>query len=352
MYILYSSFLLIISLLSIKTNKRATHFFIAVYFLLSVFVFGLRYGVGIDYFSYEFYFYNRAETFSSEPLYSLVNWLFYTAGFEFYSVTIFIYAIIFICFLAGAYRFGLTGKYLWLATLLFTSNAMLLYLNGMRQGAAAAICFAGMIYLFKKSYFRYALMIFLGIMFHYSAVIFALFPFFLRFLVSKRTVFFVLLLVPLSFVSAFTVKYGAIFERIVLFTGAYDQHTFANAIATTGFPLGVFLRVSFCSFLLFWLLIGKVRFSKELFFAANMYGLGVMFNAISVQNFMFGRVGYLFYLFEALAISLIVLRTKDKKEKSVLFLITIMYALVFTLYTLTLFPEINGLEYQSIFSKP
>ena len=110
--------------------------------------------------------------------------------------------------------------------------------------------------------------------------------------------------------------------------------------------------MSFCSFLLFWLLIGKVRFSKELFFAANMYGLGVIFNAISVQDFMFGRIGYLFYLFEALAISLIVLKTKDKKEKSVLFLMTIMYALVFTFYSLILVSETNGLEYQSIFSKP
>ena len=110
--------------------------------------------------------------------------------------------------------------------------------------------------------------------------------------------------------------------------------------------------MSFCSFLLFWLLIGKVRFSKELFFAANMYGLGVIFNAISVQDFMFGRIGYLFYLFEALAISLIVLKTKDKKEKSVLFLMTIMYALVFTFYSLILVSETNSLEYQSIFSKP
>jgi hypothetical protein len=207
MYLLYSSFLLVISLLSIKASKSTAHFLIAVYFFFSVLIFGLRYGVGVDYFNYEYYFYNRAETFSSEPLYSFVNWFFYTAGFEFYSVTILIYALIFILFIVGATRLGLSGKYLILATLLFTSNAMLLYLNGMRQGAAAAICFAGMIYLFNKSYLRYALMIFLGTMFHYSAVIFAIFPFVLRFLVSKRTVFFVLLLVPLSFVSAFTIKY-------------------------------------------------------------------------------------------------------------------------------------------------
>lgn len=349
LYILYISFLSLISALSSILNRNGVNVLVFLGVTLSTVIFGFRYGVGVDYFNYEYYYYYRAESFGSDLGYSVINWFFHILGLEFYWVTVFVFFFIALFFVYGCLKFGLHGRALLLAFLIFSSNSMLLYLNGMRQGMAASALLVATYFLINKNLLRSFLLFSIALTLHLSAIFFVILPLALRFLRMKSLLVFQAIFIPIVFVGVFYFSLSDHFNNLISIVGVYDNYVLESKIAAGGLPYGVLLRSVFCVMAVFYFL----KLNDDRFFwgvpVFNLYCFGVILNVLSVQDFLFGRVGYLFYLFEPIALSLVYALSKSVRMRTIIYLVLVFYAMIIMFAALVLGAESNKLVYQSVF---
>lgn len=144
--------------------------------LLFTFVFGMRYGVGVDYNTYldiyEDWDYLSTTEYGDrfEPGFQFVNYLCHALSLNvvrYFSILAFLQ----IFFLFLAFREAKEPFAFMCLTLIFTGLAMVSFMNGIRQCIAFCIFIFAIRYIEKKSFIKYLFFIALAASFHKSAVI-------------------------------------------------------------------------------------------------------------------------------------------------------------------------------------
>lgn len=147
---------------------------ILILFFFSLFS-GIRYGVGVDYFSYVYLYKNFIDSNfsiwldSGEYLFHYLTSAFAHAGlhYSFYFGTIALIQIFCIYYLLRKYQY----LYLFIPFVLFWNHFYLDWMNGIRQVVAVCIFTFSVEYLIEKKYLKYFLAIIVCSMFHRSSLI-------------------------------------------------------------------------------------------------------------------------------------------------------------------------------------
>lgn len=333
----------------IKNTSKVGFYIAFVYLFFLSLVFGLRYDVGIDYNNYEYYFDNFHDSFRSEFGYSLVNYVVYSLGLPFYVVTLFMSFLTNYLVFFGVRSVGLRGIYFHLAIMIYASNFMLLSLNGMRQALAASVIFFFISSFYNNSFYKFIKGCLIASMFHVSAIGFLLL-FFVKDFFAKKVVVLTLFLIMLStFSMVFFLDFSSLFMKIAAYIPYYDNYEeFLVSKLSSGVGFGVLLRFLFSTVLVFIFLIYSDRYNDFQRMIASLFVIGLIFNFLSVSNFMWGRIGLYFYIFEVLFIPYLIMGVKNRKYRAVLFLAAFVYVLIFVV-ALNNASEESKLIYKSVF---
>lgn len=135
---------------------------------------GLRYQVGGDWFNYEliyeeFRYAQLSESImTSDPGYSILNWLSQQLGFQIWFVNL----VCAIVFAWGLVRFARRQPNPWLAILVGVPYLIIVVAMGYtRQGVAIGLILAGLASLDRGSLFRFSIYVLFAVTFHKSAIV-------------------------------------------------------------------------------------------------------------------------------------------------------------------------------------
>ena len=156
-------------------------------FVLLIFVLGIRYGYGNDFFNYKYFFEHGSYTTESEdpdPGWLLLNKLFKPFGF---STFVFFLTAIEHLMLYDLIRRYVTPQYYWLALFIYLFNPyfMLIGLSMMRQFLVQLLSFYAMELIYKRKWIHFLLIVIFSVSIHKVGLLLiplAIIPF-----ISKRT---------------------------------------------------------------------------------------------------------------------------------------------------------------------
>lgn len=175
--IVYIGLVVLMMFYSKKSIPNRRKYFIWIPILVYTLVFGVRYGVGIDYYSYV-RFYNAAASGINSYVVDFTE-----PGFQFFvkscaaldtGVVLYMCALVFlqIVFLFGAFK---RERYIlpFLSFfIIFTGASMMTYMNIMRQFVAWGIFVYSIQYIERGKFLKYVLLVLFASSFHFSALIF------------------------------------------------------------------------------------------------------------------------------------------------------------------------------------
>lgn len=156
-----------------QLNKKSASIVYSVAIALFSLIIGLRYGVGIDYFSYlEYYQYPSAASYkdSMEVGYEVLNRTCRELGFHFCVIYI-LTSCIQIAPIIGGFRINKAEMPIFIL-LYFLTSYVFFSLNGIRQAIAFSFIFYSLSFIQKRSFVKYALWITFATLFHKSAAFF------------------------------------------------------------------------------------------------------------------------------------------------------------------------------------
>lgn len=309
------------------------------------FMIGLRYGVGIDYFSYEAGFNMRYDAFAYEPIYSFLMYFIKTQFDKFHYLTWILIFLTNVFIYLGLKKRNVKREYLLLAILIYSSNVALIFMNAMRQGVAVAIFFYCSKFIEERNFKKYLFFILIGAGFH-SSIILLLPLYFLKNINMSKTKY--LVTVILSYILVYTRVAQTILNffayRIPMLSKYYNHRYIFNDNIDI-LSLGVLLNVVFIFALL------NVIKEKEFQMEVNYYLIGTIINILAISSFMFDRIGIYFFVFGISAIPQIIKNIEKKEVEIIFFILALLVAISFFSQSLFLNSEVLRLEYRSIFSK-
>ncbi|MGF2684934.1 EpsG family protein [Marinobacter sp. DUT-3] len=342
---------ILLSVVFQKRNDISVCLAVVYLFILSL-IFGLRYGVGIDYYAYENYFYDQHDTFRMEVGYSLVNYYLRELGFHFYSVTLLTCFATNYLALIGGWLYGLRGVYLNLSILLFVSSMMFMSLNGIRQAIAVMLVYAALPLLLKGKSASYLLSACFASLFHVSAVAMTGMVIVRRLLCSYLSV--VVLSISFLIVLLFVIFYdlnNALYY-LALHAPYYSKYAeLIHSAKASGIGLGIILKIVVAFFIVFIFLFHNRKYKVECLLV-SLFIIGLAFNVAATTNFLWGRPGMYFYIFEILVLPMVVKNIYDRTLRGLVFLLVSAYALSFIVANLFLNVDALQLRYQSVFGLP
>lgn len=340
-----------------KNTLRKGYEYQYVFLFLLVIVFtvfyGIRYNVGIDYMTYYRVAQNRlydvplkgkGELF--EPafrlLYRIADFFCLPAN------TIFLFGG-FIMYLFLFYGIHQYSENMALSFFIFFASGMFFFsLNEFRQFIAVCIVFAGYGYCVSRLFFRWCAMIFLGYLFHHSALI--AFPMYFLYAIPLRRCF-----VNMLIIMSLVLKKIGVLEALCLLLSYIPGH-FSNyatvllymitegSSGIIGYAYLVMIAVmTNCGWF--------VRMNKEELFFFKVFIFASFFQNIFYNVYMVGR------LMEYFSISLLVIYpafcTRSKKSKAFyIFFLMISVLFFLNLWKYMFFPpEDSRLHYQTVFSR-
>lgn len=343
--ILYSFFLVMVT----KKNKVISEVLgIVIIFTLTIII-GFRYGVGVDYFAYEEAFHLYYNKFFFEPFYSFLNFYIKITVGKFYYVTFIMILITNIFIYLALKKRNISGIYLLLSLLIYSSNMALVFMNAMRQGVAVAIFLYASSFIKERKFKNYLILILIGAGFHFS-ILFMLPVYFLnRINISiKRYIFYIII----SYLFVYTLLAQKLINYIssllpTRYSRYYNSEMFFLEEVNI-FSIGVLIKVVL-SIVLLILIVKSNKKNNNYTMETNFYMLGIIMTILSLSTFMFDRIGYFFYIFEVLVIPLLIKEIENNQIRHVLFLLTLSIAVLFFIQNLFINAELLQLEYQSIF---
>ncbi|AVK82732.1 hypothetical protein C3943_03755 [Lysinibacillus sp. B2A1] len=351
MYIMLIMLLFIVFfyfLIDKKLKLGLSNIFAMLFFTFLTCLAGLRYGVGLDYFSYEDWFKYWDMSFSSEWIYMFIMYIVKMANGEFYIITIIMAIVTNLFIYLGIKNWGVKGEYLFLSVLLYCSEHFLIYLNLMRQGAAVAIFFYASKFIVTRSFKKYLLFIILASGFHYSAI-FLLVLYFLPNIRIKYKLYCTLLIV------AILVTYLGITNEILNFivkftpySDKYYNHVYLQSGDIDWFSPVVLFRVVFSVILIYLSSFGYDSL-KKISLIITFYQIGIILNILSLSTFMFDRIGIYLRIFEIVIVPILMSLIKDKYLRQLLFIFLFVFMLIVISNSLLINPDPSLLRYKSIF---
>lgn len=294
---------------------------IFVIFFLSIFI-GFRYEIGGDWVIYQNFFDNISEIkfnqiIVSSPIYVLINKIAFYSNINFVGVN-FICSIIFMFSLA---YFLQNSKNRWLA--LAISFPIIIVVLGMgytRQGLAFSFCLLLIRSLEDKKIFLSFIYVIVAILTHKSALFVTSLLIFLNFWYYKKYHYlFISILIPLFFLIFYSINY----KHLIYFYIGEGQHMFSYG----SFPRAILITIIAITFLLF-----RKKFKNMTNYQVFIYSsFCIIILFLLPFSFLASIVSdrLLFYLYPLKLALFSFANLKDKKIRSVIYLITFVYYFYF-----------------------
>ncbi|MFC4409989.1 EpsG family protein [Chungangia koreensis] len=332
-------------LLSIITKSRILSELLGVLLLsFLTLMIGFRYGVGIDYFNYEADFNMRYNSFSYEPIYSLLMYFIKTQFDKFHYLTFVMVFLTNIFIYLGLKKKNIKGIYLVLAIFIYSSNTALIFMNLMRQGVAVAIFFYASNYIKERKLIKFIIFMLLGAGFHYSILL--LLPLYfikdIKISINKY-----LVMVVLAYIFVYSgiahIVFNFVAYRIPIYSHYYSLRGLFNEDVNI-LSLGVLLNIIFISLLMYF-----TKKEKKYQIDVNYYLIGTLINILAISSFMFDRIGIYLFIFGIAAIPKMIEHIPNKGKRMFFFILAVIVAFTFFAQSLFLNSETFRLEYKSIF---
>lgn len=336
-YLLFVFFGLLSFLEHCKLNKSKIDFLVVISFLVLLFFYGLRYDVGIDWYSY-YLFYNQVESIPSvlqgstfaphfyssefqsmEIGYRLLNSFFRTLGGSFQT---FIFAIaLFNLTSLYIFLFNQKIKYKFTLITIFLSLAMFREFDIFRQSISFYIFLYSLKYL-NSNLKKYILINLIGSLFHLSAIIFILVIPLLKIKFSKATLMIALalysftLFIPLPIISGIL----NITETLQLFSPVMSKllsfYTYLNYSRSFG-PTISLTCIALLAIIIFnYAAYDKLNSNTRML--VNLFVCYVLLSIIGSEiNEVMSRFGYYFFIGIAVMFSLLPIFLKGKLKHTI-----------------------------------
>lgn len=291
--------------------------------ILITFVFGFRYGFGIDYFSYIEIYDRIGNNWSQE---------FLEPGFYYLNIitkelNLSVYFIFFISFFVSFYFISITinrySEFPELSILiLFASGLIFFFTSGIRQSIAISICFYSFVHFLDRNLMKFSLFLLLALSFHLSAIIFFPFYFIVR-LKPKRFVLLILFIVSFVLVLFPNLIVGLLENFVNLIFGDRYSKVITSLIEANSRDMGLGLKAIFMNISLLFVII----FYKKL--VADNIGLILtnFFIVGQLSNNIFGglpdinRLSFYFSIFDTLFFPYLISRFKNFDFRLTLYVI-------------------------------
>lgn len=327
---IYSLLFLLIGMLLILSSRVTTKFFFVLSFLLLLALSGFRFDVGTDYMMYNHRF--TLILTNSQPFnYAILN-MYLIRGFQALGLT---NQAIFLCYsgiiLFGIYYFIEKLSYAKeISALLFLSIGIFYFstMNEIREWVAVSLSLISVVHLVKKKYIKAIFFTIIGILFHFSAIIFL---FILPFLAKRYTKY----NIGLMLIGIFSI---ATLIPIVLAYTPYNMYLTTLRFADHSSQLFVAL---YCVVLIFFLIYfkyfnHKYNMDRGLIILLNMNILSILILLIGYElNIDFlsvMRVNMYFEMQLIILIPLFLVNLNNSKFKQLVFISIILFCTSYFFY--------------------
>jgi len=277
-------------------SKRRYDIFVNIFvpvLLVSLFL-GLRYDVGVDYHTYEAAYYHpeTSGAFSVfEPGYKLISIALGYLGVPYYVLCIIVVSISFI-FSYFLFSNEPSIKRNWYWFFYFTSSYLFFCLNVQRQAVAMCIFQFAFIYIHRKQFIRYLLLILLAACFHYSAlVLIMLYP--LPSIFKNRGASFYFMFLVLALILQIPLK--MLIEKLVIAVSSITPWArYGELIVTwetsTGSGVGFLIRLLMTFVVILYFNKLRNKYGALFYTSFLLYFLGTVFNIYFEYNMLLRRV--------------------------------------------------------------
>lgn len=348
-YIVYI-FLLLMMLLFVKPFCIGRHFYVNTilinkffyYFPIAVLgvVLGLRYGVGVDYFSYEQMYISQKwhsifEGNSGEFIFGFIYFVCFRLGLPYAFVQILLNFIFFVFF----YKAFESKKtvFPWVIIFLFLTGFLFLYLNIQRQGIAFSILLYALRFVENRNLIKYLLCIMLALGFHFSSLLFLPVYFIFPLLKIIKSIKLQLFLWTISFVfSSFILQ--SIGELSIILLEATKYGRYGTAVFTSemerGSGMGLIVKgisdlvIILCSKSLF------QHYRNDNYFKVSylVFFIGTLLSNVFQYNLLLSRVAFMFVSFRMVVLAYAYnyfLHSKVLLERTIFIFLIVIYLAYF-----------------------
>lgn len=340
-------------------DQRKPGLFLFPVLLFSI-AFGLRYGVGIDFYAYLKSFsasYEELESYYEPGLVCIIK---LCRNFGLGSNTFFfLLAFIQILFLYLSFRDNIAPAVFLPSSLIFTGIAMAGYMNNIRQTIALCIFAFAVHYISNRRFLLYILFIALAFLFHKSAVI--LLP--LYFIWAKKDSYFhsipwQIILATVAFMLALIIDLPSILNA---FSGLLEVMGYARYLDSDRIAGDAAIGVGYIMTIVLYIII--IVYSKRMkqFYASrtfnimyDLFYIGVLCEFLFRGSMMLNRITYYFNGFKTLFIAFILyFLYKNRKQDRMIFYsyIIIWVILIITFIRCMVLSESNTMQFVFSFQK-
>ncbi len=308
------------SLVELSKRKINLYFFVAAYITLTLML-CLRQGQGQDYYNY-YQIYKEVKYYSNrsfflvmamrDPFYAFLNWCFIKLHISYP------WFVAFFSFATMALQWPFFKKICkgsCICLFVFYSTVVLQYdFNAMRQGMALAIML-GILFplLVKRKYKQFYLILFFGCLIHLSILICVLMP------LSQKLNFQKSVMVVLSFIGIVFILFSGNILSLFPFPDFITERAGSYTESSDTKILAIVVRILL---LLPLFLIPSATYEKNerLNLIKNIIFLGfLVYSVCSFNDFVASRENMYFRMFEGYFLSLIILNTRLRKTRKLLF---------------------------------
>jgi len=314
------------------TRKPANNWLLAgFFFAIVVLMFGLRYGVGTDYFGYLDVFervksQNVLFLQNIEPGFILLNTLIAEMGFSGQAVLFFCFAISFGALYALLPNHGL--ERLLALVLLLTTGPVFSMTNIVRQYLAIALCSYSFVVTYNRPRRIRLIVVLLTIvvsaLFHYSALVCVFF-----FLVPERRIH-PLLWITIAVIAVGIARYAQailvfVFSIFPFISGNYERYLFSTQMESGVTGLGLRLYFEVFLMVLFSLYAHRIDSEHRRYF--NIAYLGTVLRLALSGVALFSRLSSYFIVFQFISLPSFLGAARKKESKMLFTAAVIIYSL-------------------------
>jgi transmembrane protein EpsG len=326
--IIYGVIFPLILFFSLKNFNRDNNFFRVLSMGILITFMGLRYGVGVDYFSYEDMFLVGNLSSWVEPGYFYLMKLIHELNGEFYWVTTSVALITIYFFYKGVTNLT---PYFVLSIFLFlvSPSGYGFCVNGMRQGISAAIFLFSIKYIIEENFYKYCGILLIASLFHVSALI--LIPFyFIRLLKFRRNLYLIIIIVSIILNQ---LNYFKLFLTKILsltpWSSVYLQFEGLLGVAKSTTGLG-FLFTNIIGLLVVLLIPDELVKKRKYSIIFNFYVIFLVLRNVFFSILILYRLVVYFDWLSYIAIPIFLHnRFNLVSQRIVIFLIIILYSILF-----------------------
>ena len=363
--LLYFSHYLYCNNIVLKVENYRKTFDLAFFLILSIFsvipyilVYGIRYGIGTDYFAYEYihnicintnitdylsYHFDKDSTFYFEPGYYFLNIL--TNSFPCLNILISVLIALILFFTLYPYRRNVD---IWLAFAIYFSTQFIYSMNGVRFSIAVCFVFLAFRELSYCRFRNFFLTILLASLFHKSAIIcilgILLTDFNNKAIQKYRNYFFIVAIPVIIILFPYVYHYISsigIFERY--FSIAKYQADFSSPVGVTWIFHVLPIFIPF----LFFIKKEEVQIG-QLGFWLRVELISILIRLIGSYNTWYTRLSRFGQISEVILIPLMLSYIQDKKNKKLLTVYYIIWYIFYFIYFAIVNDNCDSLPYKII----